>query len=140
MWLKKITIRDFLFADLAYHYLNTIPTNITLTTTCWQLSFSSAASRSATKASLDPSGRICGGRAMYSVRPMSTVSQQAVEPADNRVLKVRRCADNGGPPLAPGASGPPQRPCAQRHVETIGLRGARGATFTGQQPVFTRNY
>lgn len=75
-------------------------------------------------ASLEPSGSICGGRAMYSVRPLSTASHGC-----RAVRKVSLIG--GGDPLAsPGASGPPQRPGTQRHIVAIGLTGRRSGTLT----------
>ncbi|KAK9679738.1 hypothetical protein QE152_g39758 [Popillia japonica] len=77
-------------------------------TTCWHFSCSSAASNRATSASREPSGRMHGGRATYSVLPHSTASHCC--------RGVRKVSRSGGEPLvAPGASGPPQRPCSQRH-------------------------
>jgi len=94
------------------------------TTTCWHLSCSSAASSSATNASRDPSGSMVGGSATKSVRPSSTASQ-----GWRAVRKVSR--SGGGPTCSSlGTSGPPQRPCAQRHVETVGWRCAQSRPFT----------
>lgn len=90
------------------------------TTTCSQCSLSSAASRSETKASRDPSGSMHGGNATKSVLPRSTASHWAA--------RVRNVSRNGGgaPLVCPGASGPPQRPCTQRHG-----RGVRGHDTLG---------
>lgn len=93
-------------------------------TTCWHLSCSSAASKRATSASREPSGRMQGGRATQSVLPHSTASHCC-----RGVRKVSR--SGGGEPLvAPGASGPPQRPCSQRHSRTSRGRLAVGRTLT----------
>lgn len=95
------------------------------TTTCWHFSCSSAASSRATSASRDPSGSMQGGRATYRVLPQSTASHCC--------RGVRKVSRNGGgePLVAPGASGPPQRPCSQRHRTRRGWSAVDG-TLTAQ--------
>lgn len=98
------------------------------TMTCSHLRSSSAASSNATKLSREPSARTRGGRATYKVRPCRTVS--------HGWRPVRKVSRKGGEPLvSPGASGPPQRPGAERHVVAIGLWSATGGTFTTQQHI-----
>lgn len=98
------------------------------TITCLHFSCSSAASSKAMNASREPSGNICGGNAMKSVFPCKTASQGW--------RAVRKVSRSGGAPLVcPGASGPPQRPCSQRHVVTIGLACAVSRSFTAQHEI-----
>lgn len=85
--------------------------------TFWHFNFSSAASKRAISASLEPSGNICGGKAMYNVRPLSTASHGC------RAVRKVSLTDGGEPLESPGASGPPQRPGSQRHIVAIGLTG-----------------
>lgn len=102
------------------------------TMTCSHLSCSSAASRSATNASLDPSGSMHGGSAMKSVLPHSTASQGC--------RMVRKVSRNGGAPLVcPGASGPPQRPCTQRRRGAVGHGDRIGWTLTTHKEIPVKN-
>jgi len=93
--------------------------------TCWHFNWSSAASNNERKLSREPSLGIDDGSATNRLRPISTASHVC-----RTVRKVRR--NGGGPSFIPvlGTSGPPQRPCAQRHVEDVGVGNARRRAFT----------
>lgn len=119
-YIQGVCTHSYISLDIFYKSLTTM--------TCSHFNCSSAASSRATNASLDPSGSMHGGNAMNRVRPQSTASHGC------RV--VRKVSRNGGAPLVcPGASGPPQRPCAQRRRRRIDWDGRIRRAFTTHKKV-----